>query len=186
MKPFYRIILLFSTAWIASYPFAAAEPPSAQAILVEGTVPSFGVPGFGANRIPVLAARYRIEGGVARPIGASRGVSFRAWAVSEPLVFREGRWFEARIRGSRVLEAVTGTNSALVAVLATVSPREGASVPARWYIVTEFDLSLSRDERISAARSLASHAASSFSAVRRVEDLSFPATVALFTDGKKM
>ncbi len=186
MKPFYRIIFLFSTAWIAAYPFAAEGTPSVQAILLEGTAPSFGVPGFGANRIPALAARYRIEGAAFRAGGLSREVTFRAWAVSEPLVFREGRWFEARIRGSRVLESVTGPNRALVAVLATAVPREGSSVPARWYIVTEFDLSLSRDERVNAARSLASHAASSFSAARRVEDLSFPATFALFTDGKKM
>jgi hypothetical protein len=186
MKPFYRIIILFSTAWVAAYTFAAEGVPSAQAILIEGTALSFGVPGFGANRIPALAARYRIEGGVARVDGVSLERTFRAWAVSEPLAFREGRWFEARIRGARVLESVAGTNVALVAVLATVVPREGSSVPARWYVVTEFDLSLSRDERIIAARTLASHAAASFSAARRVEDLSFPATVALFTDGKKM
>jgi len=143
-----------------------AEIPEGMAILQEGPLLRSGIPGFGPNRIAALSGRY-----LAYP-----SVGFSVWAVSEPLVYREGVWLEAKAGKIRVLERKSGDNTYLVAIPQEIQFRKGSSVGTRWCFLLEFEGDLGRERRLAICEAFVRHAVSLFSVARRPEDLSFPAT----------
>ncbi len=170
-------------------PVFAGEPPVTLppgiAVCQEGTQRVTGIPGFGPNGLPALFARYRASIG-------EKELYFAAWAVSEPVILDARTWFQAKGSlsskggGPVLYESVTGTARPLVGFFAGLPVRENPAVPERWFFMLEFGVEASRDERVRIVQALARSGPQAFSACRRVEDLSFPATITLFNAVKKM
>lgn len=170
-------------------PVFAGEPPVALppgiAVCQAGTHGVTGIPGFGPNGLPALYARYRASIG-------EKELDFAVWGVSEPVILDARAWFQAKgspsSKGSGpvLYESVTGTARPLVGFFADLPVRENPAVAERWFFMLEFGVEASRDERIQIAQALARSGPQAFAACRRVEDLSFPATITLFNGVKKM
>lgn len=166
--------------------FAGESPvaiPSGIAVCQDGTRAVTGIPGFGPNGLPALFARYRVSIG-------EKDLDFAVWAVSEPVILDARVWFQAsrspKAAGPALYESVTGTAQPLIAFFADLPARESPAVADRWFFMLEFGVESTRDERVQVAQSLARAGPQAFSACRRAEDLSFPATIALFNGVKKM
>ena len=159
-----------------------AQSLSEKAVLQEGPLQVAGIPGFGPNRIPALYGRYRVSASSLQERAAPtsresfRSLGLYVWAVSEPLVFRAGRWSDISLNAMKAREVSLGENRFLVAVLASVPVRKEAGMASRWYFILEFDGRLGRDERLRVAGVFIREVVATFAYSRRAEDVNFPAT----------
>ena len=159
-----------------------AQSLSEKAVLQEGPLQVAGIPGFGPNRIPALYGRYRVitpslrERAVPTSRESFRSFGLYVWAVSEPLVFRAGRWSDISLNAAKAREVSLGENRFLVAALASVPVRKEAAMASRWYFILEFDGRLGRDERLRVAEAFIREVVTTFASSRRAEDVNFPAT----------
>ncbi len=138
--------------------------PEGIALLVEGTVASAGMPGFGKNAIPCLMGVYRLDSGLAVAARVTR----------EPLVFRDGLWKKAEGYSRAAWE---GSDDGLVVIVVegSVRMRDGGS--ARWYYAIAFDPGVPASTRADFVNSFAPKADEFISASSNPADISLPAVL---------
>ncbi len=144
----------------------APATPAGLAILVEGTLPSVGIPGFGKNAIPCLMGVYRLES----------GLEVTARITREPLVFREGLWKDADGYSRAVREGAEGDAIVLVTESAAVIRRDSGG-RGRWYYVISFDPGIPVSARADFMDSFAPKADGFISAASNPADISLPAVL---------
>jgi hypothetical protein len=167
MKQYYYILFLFSTMMIF-FPINSAAETGSTYVLVEGTMPREGIPGFGPNAIHGLYGKYAAGGGSAFA---------EVWAVSEPLLFGNDRWTETKVGGVRALYTGAEKGRKVWAVPRELAVREKSDIPGRWIFIVNFG-SETQDEACRIFVDVAVRRTEAFFiSARRLSDLSFPATV---------
>ena len=142
----------------------APAVPEGVAILVEGTRPAKGMPGFGKNAIPCLEGVYRLDNGLAVTVRVTR----------EPLVFRDELWKKTDGYSRAAREGSEGGSTVIVSESAP-GAREGFGGSGRWYYAISFDAGTDAAERARFFEAFAPKADEFVMAASRPADVSLPA-----------
>lgn len=149
----------------AEYPGVPATPADI-AILVEGTVVSVGMPGFGKNAIPCLMGVYRLENGLEITVRVTR----------EALAFRDELW--KRAEGySRAAREGSGEGVIVLVTESALRMRDGFGGSGRWYFAIAFDPEIPVSTRRDFFDSFAPKADEFISAASSPADISLPAII---------
>lgn len=162
-------------------PTAGIVSPARGGLLIRGTEPVRGLPGFGRNAIPALAGIYQIQSREGRP-----PLALQVWASREWLYFKSSRWTSAGRSGqvslegsvSRVWQQELGpTEGVLWAYELKANGPEGS----RWTLIVH-EAPLETEDQSLLARfygALLRRFVYFIESARRPEDVSFPAVVGL-------
>jgi len=153
-----------------AWPLCAAEPPvSAQfsAILQEGTARKGGLEGFGPNNIDSLYGRYESDS-----LGA-----VRVQATRERVLFNPSLWTQITARGLGAAYVARPAGATVYAVRRQIRLRDSGESAVDWTLLAAFSPAVAETDALYFLEVFAERTAVFFSAARRSEDLSFPATL---------
>jgi len=168
MRIVYSIMFIF-TMMLCLSENVWAEALSGTAVLVEGTVSGEGLPCFATNRISAITGKYKATG----------GATVQVWGVTEPLLFNPAIW-TAKLSGKdQVWYAVSADKRQVWCIVRTLPMREELISKSKWTFMISVDSDVSEGVSLRFLDAFVSRTEFFFSSVKRIQDLSFPATVAI-------
>jgi len=144
-----------------------AESLSGTAILVEGTVPGEGLPCFATNRIPAITGKYKSTG----------GSSVQVWGVTETLLFDPSIWTVKKADKKQVWHAVSADKRQVWCIARILPMREELAAKSKWTFIISLDSDVSEGLCLAFLDAFVARTEFFFTSAKRVQDLSFPATV---------
>jgi len=143
-------------------------------LLVRGTEPVRGLPGFGRNAIPALAGVYLVQSREGRP-----PVTVKVWASREWLFFQPPQWVAESTSGGEALRVWRQELKSSEGVLRAYELKSAGPEGSRWTVLV-LEPPVEQEEEASLGqfyRNLIRRFMYFADNARRVEDVSFPALV---------
>ena len=146
-----------------------AEALSGTAVLVEGTVSGEGLPGFATNRIPAITGKYKVTG----------GATVQVWGVTEPLLFDSAIWTAKKSGKDQVWYTVSADKRQVWCIARTLPMREELTAKSKWTFMISVGSDVSESASLQFLDAFVARTEFFFSSVKRIQDLSFPATIVI-------